>query len=53
VVWGSSNGGRLADVMTKMGFKVVKVTEGGWRPSKQSVAKMLKEMEGKVNRGRR
>ncbi len=27
VVWGSSNGGRLADVMTKMGFKVVKVTE--------------------------
>ncbi len=26
VVWGSSNGGRLADVMSKMGFKVVKVT---------------------------
>jgi hypothetical protein len=51
VVWGSSNGGRLADVMVKMGFKVVKVTEGGWRPNKVSVAKMMKEMEGKVNPG--
>jgi hypothetical protein len=51
VVWGSSNGGRLADVMVKMGFKVVKVTEGGWRPNKASVAKMMKEMEGKVNPG--
>ena len=51
VTWGSSNGGRLADVMTKMGFKVVKVTEGGWRPNKVSVAKMMKEMEGKVSPG--
>jgi hypothetical protein len=51
VVWGSSNGGRLADVMIKMGFKVVKVTEGGWRPSKVSVSKMMKEMEGKVSPG--
>jgi hypothetical protein len=51
VVWGSSNGGRLADVMAKMGFKVVKVTSGGWRPTKQSVAKMMEEMEGKVSPG--
>jgi hypothetical protein len=51
VVWGSSIGGRLADVMTKMGFKVVKVTAGGWRPTKQSVAKMMVEMEGKVSPG--
>ncbi len=34
VVWGSSNGGRLADVMTKMGFKVSRSRkEGGDPPS--------------------
>jgi len=49
VVWGGSNAGRLADVMGKMGLKVVKVTQGGWRPSKQSVEKTMKEMEGKVS----
>jgi hypothetical protein len=32
--------------MGKMGLKVVKVTQGGWRPSKQSVEKIMKEMEG-------
>jgi hypothetical protein len=49
VVWGGSNAGRLAEVMLKMGLKVVKVTQGGWRPSKQSVEKTMKEMEGKVS----
>jgi hypothetical protein len=48
-IWGSINGGRLADVMAKMGFKVVKVTSGGWRPTKQSVASMMSELEGKVS----
>jgi hypothetical protein len=33
VIFGSSNGGRMADVMAKMGVKMVKVTVGGWRPS--------------------
>jgi hypothetical protein len=50
VVWGGSNAGRLADVMGKMGLKVVKVTQGGWRPSKQSVEKLMEEMEGKVGK---
>ncbi len=50
VVWGGSNAGRLADVMGKMGLKVVKVTQGGWRPSKQSVEKMMEELEGKVRK---
>jgi len=50
VVWGGSNAGRLADVMGKMGLKVVKVTQGGWRPSKQSVEKLMEKMEGKVGK---
>jgi hypothetical protein len=29
VVWGGSNAGRLADVMGKMGLKVVKIAQGG------------------------
>ncbi len=29
VVWGGSNAGRLADVMSKMGLKVVKIAQGG------------------------
>ncbi len=51
VIWGSRNGGRLANVMARMGFKVVKVTSGGWRPTKQSVASMMSELEGKVSPG--
>jgi hypothetical protein len=47
---GGSNAGRLADVMSKMGLKVVKIAQRGWRPTKQSVEKMLGEMDGKVSK---
>ena len=50
VVWGGSNAGRLADVMGKMGLKVVKIAQGGWRPTKQSVEKMMGDMDGKVSK---
>jgi hypothetical protein len=52
-VLGASNADRLGDVLVGMKKDVVKVTKGGWRPSKQGVAEMLEmmkdvDLEGRV-----
>jgi hypothetical protein len=52
-VLGASNADRVGDVLRGMKKDVVKLTKGGWRPSKQGVAEMLEmmkdvELEGRV-----
>jgi hypothetical protein len=46
-VMGRSNADRVGDVLEERGKDVIKLTKGGWRPSKQGVQDML-EMMGKV-----
>ena len=48
LVVGASNAGRLSDVMARLGKDVVKVTKGGWRPTRQGVEEMVELLEGKV-----
>jgi hypothetical protein len=46
-VLGGSNADRIGEVLKERGKDVIKLTKGGWRPSKQGVQDML-EMMGKV-----
>ena len=52
-VLGASNADRIGDVLEGLKKDVVKITKGGWRPSKQGVAEMLEmmkdvDLEGRV-----
>jgi hypothetical protein len=50
VMLGGSNCGRLGDVLKAMGKRVVKITAGGWRPTRQNVEAMAKEVREKVEK---
>ncbi len=45
-VLGASNADRVGDVIKEMGKDVLKITKGGWRPSKKGVDEMMKMMAG-------
>jgi hypothetical protein len=51
-VLGASNAGKLGEALKSKGKDVVVVAKGGWRPSKQGVEELLKEMEGKISEDR-
>jgi hypothetical protein len=46
---GATNEGKVREVLKEMGKNVMTIAKGGWRPSKQGVEEMLKEMEGKFS----
>jgi hypothetical protein len=52
VVIGASNADRVGDIMRELGKDVLKITKGGWRPSKKGVEEMLALMAGKDLDGR-
>jgi hypothetical protein len=45
VVMGGSNADRVGDMLEERGKDVIKLTKGGWRPSKQGVQDMVEMME--------
>jgi len=51
VVLGGSNAGKLAKVMMTLGKEVLKVREGGWRPTRTKVDGMVRDLSGKVKAG--
>jgi hypothetical protein len=50
VVIGASNADRLGDTLISMGKAVVKITKGGWRPTKKGVDEMLEQMGDKISK---
>jgi hypothetical protein len=52
VIIGASNADRVGDIMKELGKDVLKITKGGWRPSKKGVEEMLALMAGKDLGGR-
>ncbi len=52
VVIGASNADRVGDILKASGKDVIKVTKGGWRPSKAGVAEMVGKMVGLDLEGR-
>ncbi len=46
VVIGASNADRVADILKASSKDVIKVTKGGWRPSKTGVTEMVGKMAG-------
>ncbi len=48
MVMGGSNADRVGDMLEERGKDVIKLTKGGWRPSKQGVQDMV-EIMGKVD----
>jgi hypothetical protein len=50
VMLGGSNCDRLGDVLKAMGKRVVKITAGGWRPTRQNVEAMVVAVREKVER---
>ncbi len=51
-VLGASNADRIGDVLEEMKKDVIKLTKGGWRPSKQGVAEMREMMKDADLEGR-
>ncbi len=51
-VIGASNADRVGDILKESGKDVVKLTKGGWRPSKKGVAEMVEKMVGVDLEGR-
>ncbi len=51
-VLGASNAGKLGEALKSKGKDVVVVAKGGWRPSKQGVEELLKEMDWKISEDR-
>jgi hypothetical protein len=49
---GASNADRVGDIQKKSGKDVVKLTKGGWRPSKKEVVEMVEKMAGVDLEGR-
>jgi hypothetical protein len=52
VMLGGSNCDRLGDTLQAMGKRVVKVTQSGWRPTRQAVETMVETIREKVEKRR-
>jgi hypothetical protein len=50
VMLGGSNCDRLGDTLAAMGKEVLKVTKGGWRPTRQAVDEMVEAIKGNVDK---
>ncbi len=50
VMLGGSNCDRLGDTLVAMDKTVLKITKGGWRPTRQAVEAMVEAIKGKVDK---